>query len=79
MRLNDSVKEVLEKYKYSNLPLEQTMQKLTEAGGYWTVTTSKREDLAHLLCEYKWNRLTKESLSKKIQELDCFQESTVGW
>ena len=74
MRLSDSVLEILDKYKYSNLPLEETMQKLTDSLGFYTTVSSKREDFACLLCDYKWNRITKQELSEKVKELNCFQE-----
>lgn len=77
MRLSDSVIDILQKYKYSNLPLEDTMQKLAETAGYYCIISTKREDLAHLLCDYKWNRISRLELSEAIDDLNCFQEITM--
>jgi hypothetical protein len=78
MELTENVCRILKKYKYENAPLEGTMTLLAEEAGYTKYKTSLEDDLAQLLCNYKWNRLTKVALISKINELDCFTSIVTG-
>lgn len=70
MALEERIVTILQKYKYSNVPLETTMKSLVVALGYDDYKEIREGDFAQNMCLYKWNRLTKEELIYKVKNSD---------
>jgi len=66
MKFNDTALGLLDRYKYQNLPLEETLSLLANALGYDLCSQSLQGESAQLLCNWKWGKITLDELALKL-------------
>ena len=68
---------LLEKYKYNNVPLEETIRQVMKKFDYSSLTETKKQEVAYILCDYKNAYVSRYRTVKDLENL-LYMEGTLG-